>query len=292
MIYLVTGKPGHGKSYYCVRKALDSLEAGKWLATNVELRPGWPEALAKSNPFRRPFAKRIESKAAMFASRSYVTGSLDELVRLRLPGCGTCRNCKAGTRCLTEGRGVMLLDEAHMWLNSRTWDADESGRGLSKAEAVANRLKIIRFFSQHRKLGWTVYLVTQDEGNLDNQVRRNFEYHVHLKNLAKLPIPGIGLRWCPVNVFVAVTTWHDNEKTRLGSSFYLLRKSIAGLYDTMATSHGLEWDAADAIWLGGTAPDVGQAAEPGRRPVPRPTDAGPVPLLPGEVPVPLPGGAG
>ncbi|MFN8131542.1 MAG: zonular occludens toxin domain-containing protein [Solirubrobacteraceae bacterium] len=55
---------------------------------------------------------------------------LQELFRVRMPG-------------RREGRGVMVLDEAHNWMNSRLWkDTD--------------RLELVRFFSQHRKLGWDV----------------------------------------------------------------------------------------------------------------------------------------
>ena len=154
----------------------------------------------------------------------------------------------------------MVLDEAHNWL-IRTWDADESGQSLTKSEAVANRLKIVRLFSQHRKLGWHVDLITQDEANLDRQVRGLFEYHVHQKNLKKYKLLGI-IRIVPVNVFVAVTTWHDNEKSKLGVETFLLNKKLARCYDTTATSHGLAMDAEDAILLGdhSVRPASGSAA--------------------------------
>lgn len=265
MIYLVTGKPGHGKSYYCVRTALEALEKGQWLATNVELHDGWAERFAASNQVRRLVPGRVKATAASYRERTYVTHDLEELTRLRLPACGKCRNCGRGGHCQTEARGVMLLDEAHNWLNARTWDSDESGGTVSKAEAVANRLKIVRFFSQHRKLGWTVYLVTQDEGNLDTQVRRNFEYHVHLKNLRRYRLLGV-IPIVPVNVFVAVTTWHDNAKSRVGTQTFTLNKRIASCYDTIATSHGLAYDAPDAIYLGSTARDPLREAPQHARP--------------------------
>jgi hypothetical protein len=149
---------------------------------------------------------------------------------------------------MKEGRGVMLLDEAHNWLNARTWDADESGQGLSKSQAVRNRLNIVRFFSQHRKLGWTVYLVTQAESQLDAQVRRNFEYHVHLRNFHNFRV--LGLRLIPMHLFSAVTVWHDAQQSKVGARVYRLNRKLARLYDTTATSHGLDWDDPQAIWLG------------------------------------------
>lgn len=262
MIHLVTGPPGHGKSFYCVRTIVRSLERGRWVATNIELHDDWVRTAARANGLRRLLPGRVQSREGVFAEKAYVTHDLDELVRLRLPGCGRCKTCKAGRRCMREGRGVMVLDEAHMWLNARTWDADDSGRGLTKAQAVMNRLKIVRFFSQHRKLGWEIYLVTQDDANLDSQVRRNFEDHIHLKNMKAYKIPLIGIRPFPVNVFAAVRTWHDRDRTKLGVEVFLLSKKVAGIYDTMATSHGLEWDAPDAIWLGQNGRKRQQEARP------------------------------
>jgi adenosyl cobinamide kinase/adenosyl cobinamide phosphate guanylyltransferase len=261
VIYLVTGPPGAGKSYFCVRTAAEALDKGLYLGTNVELHEGWHHELARSNHFRRLVPGRVAKKAAEFLEHSYVTHSLEELLLLRLPPCKRCPNCRRGGRCQKENRGVMLLDEAHMWLNARTWDADETGQQVSKAQAIQNRLAIVRFFSQHRKLGWKVYLVTQDAAQLDAQVRRNFEYHVHLKNIKNFRLPVLGIPLVPVNMFTAITTWHDAEQSKIGVKAYRLNRRIANLYDTTATSHGLDYDHPDAIWLGGSKPASSKARE-------------------------------
>jgi hypothetical protein len=261
----MTGAPGHGKTYGAVRKIRDALEAGKWVATNVELHDGWAVTMARTNWIRRLIPGRCARMAAAFEERVYTSHDLTELRRLRLPACGKCQGCRNGQRCKRESRGVAVLDEAHNWLNSRTWDADETGQATTKAEAVRRRLDIVRFFSQHRKLGWDVYLITQDEANLDRQVRSLFEYHVHLKNLRRYKLFGL-FPIVPVPLFVAVTTWHDNEKSRLGVESFLLNRKLAGCYDTTATSHGLVHDDQDSIWLGGRpAPasgERGSAAQP------------------------------
>jgi hypothetical protein len=248
VIELVTGKPGHGKSYYAVTEILRALESGKYVATNVELREGWPFVFARANQLRRLIPGRVRRTAEAYATRVYVTHDLAVLGRLRLPPCGRCEACRAGGRCRRESRGVMVLDEAHNWLNARTWDQDEAGRELTRAQAVQARLAVVRLFSQHRKLGWDVKLLTQDEGNLDNQVRRNFEYHTHLKNLRRYRVFGL-VPVVPVNVFVAITTWHDNARSRVGTRTFLLNRKLARCYDTMATSHGLDYEDADAIHL-------------------------------------------
>lgn len=267
MIQLVTGKPGSGKSYYCIRKVYGVLSSGLWLAGNLELHDGWALGLARANPIWRAMGRDYcRRAAARFEARTYFTHSLDELTRLRLPPCGKCSACKRKRRCMKEGRGVMILDEAHNWLNARTWDSDDSGGQLTKSEAIANRLKIVRFFSQHRKLGWTIFLITQDAAQLDNQVRRNFEYHTHLKNLRRLKVPLLGLPLAPFNVFVAVTVWHDSKGSVVSRDVFRLNRRIARWYSTTATSHGLEYDDPNAIWLGRTQMPSGTAGSAASEP--------------------------
>jgi len=227
MIALVTGQPGAGKSYYSVRKIVAALEAGKPVATNVALEDGWALKAARSNLLTRLVPGRARRKADRYERMVLCSDDLDELFRVRLGGKG-------------EGRGAMVLDEAHNWLNSRTWDADETGTKLTKAEAVQARLKIVRFFSQHRKLGWDVYLITQDALNIDRQVRSLFEYHVKLKNLRKFRVAGLPV--APCNLFLAIWFWNDSAKTIVKRELYPLNRSVANLYDSWALSHGQEDD--------------------------------------------------
>jgi hypothetical protein len=140
----------------------------------------------------------------------------------------------------------MVLDEAHNWMNARTWDAD--GVSASKNEAVHRRLKVVRFFSQHRKLGWTVHLITQDENNVDRQVRTLFEALVRLRNLRNFKV--MGIRVIPVNLFLAIWQWNDPSKSILRRQMRRLNRRTARLYDTMALSHGLgDDDELDPLWL-------------------------------------------
>lgn len=262
-ITLCTGQPGHGKSYRAVRAIHEALEAGQYVATNVPLTDGWALTMARANIFRRVSRKRCERVATEFERRMHFVDDLTLLRRLRIPACGTCKGCRKGPGCQREGRGWAILDEAHQWLNARTWDADETGQATTKAESVRRRLEIVKFFSTHRHFGWNIRLITQDENNLDRQVRGLFEYHEHLKNLRKFKPLGFPL--LPFHFFVAVTTWHDNDKSRQGVQTYLLNKRLAGCYDTFGAARHLE-DDPDAILLG--SPSVP------RREADRPASAG------------------
>src|SRR5205807_4703441 len=112
-----------------------ALDAGKCVATNVQLTDGWEERAAKANWVRRFIPGRVRHTIESYRRRTHITGNLDELLSVRLDGKG-------------ESRGVMVLDEAHTWCNARSWkDGD--------------RARLVRWFSAHRHLGWDVYLITQ-----------------------------------------------------------------------------------------------------------------------------------
>lgn len=261
-INLRTGQPGHGKSYSSVVEIRDALERGQYVATNVPLAEGWALTMAKTNWFRRLIPGRCAKHATEYQRRLYLVNDLRELRRLRLPKCGRCPGCKKGSGCRREGRGLAVLDEAHKWLNARTWDADETGEASTKAQAVKRRLEIVRFFSTHRHFGWNIELITQDEANLDRQVRSLFETHTHLKNLRKFKLLGV-LPVVPCNLFVAVTHWHDNDKTRLGVKTYMLNRKLARCYDTFGAAREDDLPAADVIMLGQhQGPAADSAAQP------------------------------
>jgi hypothetical protein len=246
MISLVTAPPGGGKSFYAVRAVAQALDAGKLVAGNVELREGWARTINRRNYARwlRPIKhRRWEADAE---SRFFFSEDLSELFALRLRG-------------EREGRGLMVLDEAHNWMNARSWSAKD-------------RDEIVRFFTQHRKLGWDVLLIAQDAEMLDKQVRRNFEYHVHLRNLRKARFAGLPLS--PVNLFLAITTWHAATRVVVKREVFPLswRKR---LYNTNATFGGLVGDAAaSGLWL--------PCPPSERQPAPRPGAAAPDAALPAD----------
>lgn len=260
-INLRTGQPGHGKSYGAVVEIRDALDRGEWVVTNIPLVDGWADVMARTNWFRRLFPGRCDRVARSYESRLHFVEDLAQLRRLVLPPCGKCRGCRKGPGCQREGRGRAVLDEAHQWLNARTWDADETGQGGTKAEAIRRRLDIVKFFATHRHRGWNIELITQDDGNLDRQVRSLFETHTHLKNLRRFKVLGL-VPIVPFNYFVAVTHWHDNQKSRQGVKTYMLNKRLARCYDTFGAGRALANDP-DAIFLGG-APDALRGPQSGQ----------------------------
>lgn len=230
-----------------IRQVGEALAERKPVAGNVRLEDGWERIFVRHYwPYWfRPLRRRwfLQHGAELY----HHTEDLEELFRIRLAGKG-------------ESRGLMLLDEAHNWMNARSWTAED-------------RKAIVKFFSQHRKLGWDVDLIAQHPEMIDKQVRNLCEYIVYLRNFKKTAFLGIGF---PINLFLAVTTWHASQRVVIKRQVMRLSWH-RHLYDTNETYGGLVGDDAEggAIWLpsppaermaAATRTDVMSAPGPAARP--------------------------
>ena len=160
--------------------------------------------------------------------------NIDELARVRLSPVGWEKKL--------EGCGIAVLDEAHEWLNSRESLAMD-------AAAKAQRKGQVRFFTQHRKLGWDVYVIAQQPEMLDKQVRDLAEYVVRLRNLRRMKIAGLPL--APFNLFLALWTWHGVRGGKpMKKQAFMLNRRIARLYNTYQIVHDVtDAEGEDLVWL-------------------------------------------
>jgi len=115
-----------------------------------------------------------------------------------------------------EGQTLIVLDEAQLLFNSRNWNSQ-----------AGNRMDWIKFFSQHRKLGYTIILIAQFDRMIDRQIRCLIEYEVaHMK---------INNYWriIPVTCFIVVHRWYG-QKMKVGHEIIIYSKRVAKLYDTFS----------------------------------------------------------
>lgn len=229
MITILQGSPGHGKSYTLIKEIADTVHKGEPVATNVPLRDDWPEVMAKHfTLLSRWRPKRMARKADEFRCLVFISEDIEDLLRVRLKG-------------TKEGRGKLVIDEFHREANTRTLHKD------------SNRKALVNAMSGHRHYGWNVLLSTQDDGNIDTQIRGLQEFNSVVRNFKRMP-------WAPIwfNLFLRVTRWNDRKKTKAGVQVYGLSKSLARLYDT----HALEdkdWPA-NAIILPHPSESIARAA--------------------------------
>lgn len=219
MITLLTGSPGHGKSYTLVREIEQNVSKGIPVATNVPLRHDWAEVMARRHTiFGRFRQEAVQKLAEHFRRYVIVSNDFGILLRVRF----------AGDK---EGRARLILDEAQRWMNARGWDnaVNEDGTIMKRAEALQARLKVLNHLSGHRHYGLDVILATQSDKAIDLQARELYEFHSEVRNMKKLPYLGVFIRF---NLFLRITRWNDRSKSRAGISMYWLSKSLARLYDT------------------------------------------------------------
>lgn len=239
-ITLLTGSPGHGKSYTLVREIEMAVAHGIPVATNVPLRDDWATVMAKRHTlFGRFRPDAVAKKAEEFSKYVLMSSDFDVLLRVRLSG-------------KKEGRGRLILDEAQRWMNARGWDnaLNTDGTIMKRPEALAKRLKVVNHLSGHRHYGFDVILATQSDKSIDIQARELYEFHSEVRNMRKLPWLGVFIRF---NLFLRTTHWNDKSKSKAGVSCYWLNKSLARLYHTHALQES-DWPD-DAIVLPRVAGD-------------------------------------
>lgn len=153
-VYSVEGKLGTGKTKFCVWMAQNALFAGRRVASNVDLKC---EVLT---PRKRSTYVRLPDKPSADDLEAMGHGNPDSYNEDR--------------------NGVLILDELGTWLNSRSFQ--DKGR-----------MPVIDWLIHARKHGWDVYLIVQDAGMIDKQVREALiEYQCRCMALGKIRIPFIG----------------------------------------------------------------------------------------------------
>lgn len=154
-VYSVEGKLGTGKTKFCVWMAQQAMLQGRLVASNVDMQAH------RMTPYRkRPQVMRVPDKPTADDLDAIGHGNADSYDESK--------------------NGVLILDELGTWLNSRSFQ-DKSRAGL------------IDWLIHARKKGWDVYLIVQDAGIIDKQVREALiEYQCRCVRMDKVRIPFVG----------------------------------------------------------------------------------------------------
>lgn len=178
MIYHVTGGLGSGKTMFAVQQVVDAILTGKKVITNVRLVDGWDYILTRHqlgglSPFVRylksDYIRMIDFQLGL--ARSYLP--LYSYHNNILEACNSALELGSAP----EKTRLFVFDEAQIFINAREWQ---------KSSKV-----IIEFFTQSRKLGFDVYIISQDKDSIDRQVRCLADMQYVLKNLSNIRPFGI-----------------------------------------------------------------------------------------------------
>lgn len=162
MAIFVEGVRGSGKSKIAVREIRTYLELGLRVATNLDIKP-----------------ERLAPKAKSFITR---LPDIPRSVDLELLGKAYPELDPDNPDTYDEKKfGLIVIDELLTSFNSRSWNDKD-------------RLAVVAWMVQSRKLGWRLWLLSQDVDAVDKQLRETLLQEIwHCrsgKNLFSSPILG------------------------------------------------------------------------------------------------------
>jgi len=214
-IFAMQGTPGSGKSAVVIADMAEFLLSGGTVATNFSLADNWLDIIASSSvKYHLADSEGKEKFRRSLHGRAWKIGTHDTIYQLS-------KTFKTDGKRVKEGMGRLYLDEAQLLFNSRNWQKNYG---------------FLEFFTQHRKLGWDVWLVTHMLDMIDSQIRGLVEIEYRLRNMQKIRLPVIGCPVWPFPLFLSVSRYAgisagagQIHNRRLWS----LHRQYRDVYDTM-----------------------------------------------------------
>lgn len=224
MIYFFTGKPGNGKSLHMAMIIDHALRHGKNVIANFEINEG----IYKKCRHRERLGTFIFEKNEYWLNNAYKDSGarnysyLDGLYSYALQF--HKRNAKGQ---IIEGQTLLCIDECQELFNTRTWNRRD-------------RLEWASFFRQHRKYGYTVYLISQDDKVVDKQIRAILEYEQEHRCINNYKFFGKILgRLAGGKLFVCITRWYakTGKDSHIRSDWFIGMKRYYSFYDSYKIFH-------------------------------------------------------
>ena len=227
MIYFFTGKPGNGKSLHMAEIIYKNIKKGKNVIANFEInetvfdkcrnKEKLGQFIYENNEYWLNNAYTDKTyKSKVLKEYSYLDGLYHYATQFHK------RNNRGQ---IIEHQTLLVLDECQELFNSRTWNRRD-------------RLAWCGFFRQHRKYGYDVYLISQDDNVIDKQIRNILEYEVEHRCVNNYKTFGkfLGLL-AGSKVFVAITKWYavGNQRKKdahINTKWFTGKKKFYQFYDS------------------------------------------------------------
>lgn len=196
MIYLYSGTPGSGKSLHVARDIRDSLlYKKKPVISNFDVN----SLLRNYNILFRYVPNCDLTPDVLYdASRAHFKG-----------------------RKVKEDEILLVIDEAQLVFNSRTWQ-----------QGGASRMDWIEFFSQHRHYGYKIVLIAQFDRMIDRQIRSLIEIEVNHRKLSNFGMKGLLLSLPFGGKLFAAVSFYYGLRERVGCTWLLPRRAYFRVYDS------------------------------------------------------------
>lgn len=197
MMNLYSGTPGSGKSLHVADRILWALRMKKHVIANFDVNCDVVGKKKYNEYFHFLSNKMLNPKYLIEFSINHFKGKL-----------------------VKEDSIILVIDESQLLFNARTWDS-------------FGRDGWIEFFTQHRKYGYSIYLIAQFDRMLDRQLRSLIEYEYIHRKLSNYGWRGILLQIIMLSprLFVSVKVWYP-MKEKVGSEMFRYKKKMGKMYNT------------------------------------------------------------
>jgi len=193
MMSLYSGTPGSGKSLHATKQLRDRIRYGYPVIANYP----------------------IKSDQKGFENFKYVTN--EDLTSEFLYEFAD--NYWKDQKHFKEDRILLVIDEAQLLFNSRSWQSMDRNGWL-------------QFFSQHRHMGYEIIMVAQNDRMLDRQIRCLFEYDCKHRKLGNFGWKGKIMALLAGGELFVVVKYFYSINQKLGVETFRPNRRIYQMYDT------------------------------------------------------------
>ena len=201
MIYFYSGTPGSGKSLHVAQDIYSYLRRGKDVIANFDIN----ETAVKGYGTKK--SGKFYCCENCDLSVKYLMDFVKEHHKLNAKG------------QMMEKQTLVVIDECQILFNSRSWN-------------MKDRAEWCTFFTQHRKYGFTIILVSQFDRLIDRQIRSLIEYEYKHRKVNNFKLFGafLGLL-AGGSLFVCVIYWYG-VKEKIGSEWFRGKRKYYNLYNS------------------------------------------------------------
>ncbi len=201
MIYLITGKPGTGKTLTSVKLGYDFIRQGRDVYYNfqvdytpLDIKQTWLSKLWHRLLVALDFEKPREDWGKVYRWGRTKLAGLKEFPSIN--------------------KGVIIMDEGHIWVNSREY-TDLPPEFHYKV-------------AQHRKDGLDIYIISQHEARIDKVIRELVNDVINLHKFPDGPRSGFFFWW---NIYDIGQLDKEDKKSH-GFKLFLPPRKFYKCYDT------------------------------------------------------------
>ena len=213
MIFLYSGTPGSGKSLHTAQDIVSKLKRGHRVIANFPVN--LDEIRKKSLRYW------LERTGMVFKNDDTLTHEIGDFIykdNSELTVSYLVNYARKNHKLGKEGQTLLIIDECSVQFNPRDF-----GR--------KDRDGWIKFFQHHRKLGYNVILISQNDRLIDRQIRSFIEYDVKHRKANNYKTLGLIFTLLHFKLFVAVTYWYG-VREKCGVEFFTFKKRCSTYYDT------------------------------------------------------------